>query len=170
MSIIFKIISTRHRVNGDSSPPSQIFHHLVHNFYSIHSPILHLILLFQDNPLKKKSELEKSIEVVQAMLEFQQKKLNSLIPQYFHDSYSISPIQTDQPALKTSMEWFRESELQSQNMLDSQFSQSSQSFQNQDSYIPFLEHPLEEISYLEKSIESCRSPHYNFKNIHSVYQ
>jgi len=35
-------------------------------------------------------------------------------------------------------------------MLDSH---SSQIFQNQDSYTPFLEHPLEEKSYTEKSIE-----------------
>ena len=48
-----------------------------------------------------------------------------------------------------SMERFRESELKSQNMLDSQ---SSLSFQNQDSYTPFLDHPLEEKSSLEKSI------------------
>ena len=39
---------------------------------------------------------------------------------------------------------------QSQNMLDSH---SSQIFQNQDSYTPFLEHPFEEKSHLEKSIE-----------------
>jgi len=32
-------------------------------------------------------------------------------------------------------------------------SQSSQSFQNQDSYTTCLKHPLEETSYLEKSIE-----------------
>jgi len=44
----------------------------------------------------------------------------------------------------------RESELQPQNMLDSQ---SSLSFQNQDSYTSFLEHSLEETSYVEKSIE-----------------
>jgi len=43
-----------------------------------------------------------------------------------------------------SMECLRESERQSQNILDS-FSQ-----QNQDSYTPFLEHPLEEKLYLEK--------------------
>ena len=48
------------------------------------------------------------------------------------------------------MECFRKSELQSQNMLDSQ---SSESFQNQDSYTPFLEQPFEEKSELEKSIE-----------------
>jgi len=85
------------------------------------------------------------------MLESQQKKLNSPVPQYFHDSFSVSPIQHDQPStLKTSMECFRESELQSQNMLDSQ---SSLYFKNQDSYTPFLDHPLEEKSHLEKSIE-----------------
>ena len=49
-----------------------------------------------------------------------------------------------------SMEFFRESELQSQNMLESH---SSQIFQNQDSYTLFLEQPLEEKSYLEKSIK-----------------
>ena len=48
------------------------------------------------------------------------------------------------------MECFHESELQSQNMLDSQ---SSLSFQNQDSYTPFLDHSLEEKLHLEKSIE-----------------
>ena len=48
------------------------------------------------------------------------------------------------------MECFRESELQSQNILDSQ---SSLSFQNQDSYTPFLDHSLEEKSSLEKSIK-----------------
>jgi len=84
------------------------------------------------------------------MLESQHKKLNSLILQYFHDSYSVSPFQNDQPStLKTSMECFRESELQSQNMLDSQ---SSLSFQNQDSYTLFLEQPFEEKSKVEKSI------------------
>ena len=49
-----------------------------------------------------------------------------------------------------SMECLRESERQSQNMLDSH---SSKIFQNQDSYITFLEQPLEEKSYLEKNIE-----------------
>ena len=45
------------------------------------------------------------------------------------------------------MECLRESERQSQNMLDSQI------FQNQDPYTPFLEHLLEETSHLEKSIK-----------------
>ena len=49
MTIIFKIIST-HRFNGDSTPPSPIFNHLVHNFYS---PILVHILLFLFHKLKK---------------------------------------------------------------------------------------------------------------------
>ena len=71
---------------------------------------------------EEKSKFEKNIEAMQAMLESQQKKLNSPIPQYFHDLYSVSPIQNDQPALKMSMECFRKSELQSQNMLDSQSS------------------------------------------------
>ena len=84
------------------------------------------------------------------MLESQQKKLNSPISQYFHNSSSVSPIQHDQSSnLKMSMECFRESELQSQNMLDSQ---SSLSFQNQDSYTLFLEQPFEEKSKVEKSI------------------
>ena len=47
-------------------------------------------------------------------------------------------------------ELLRESERQSQNLLDLQ---SSQFFQNQDSYTPFLEQPFEEKSELEKSIE-----------------
>jgi len=75
----------------------------------------------------------------------------SPISQYFQDPYLVSPIQNKQPsALKTSMECLRESDRQSQNMLDSH---CSQIFQNQDPYTPFLEHPLEETSYLEKSIE-----------------
>jgi len=44
----------------------------------------------------------------------------------------------------------RESERQSQNLLDSQ---SSQFFQNQDSYTPFLEQLFDEKSELEKSIK-----------------
>jgi len=64
--------------------------------------------------------------------------------------------------LKTSIECLRESERQSQNTLDSH---SSQFFQNQDSYTPFLEHALEEKSEIEKSIESCMKPHNNFKNL-----
>ena len=43
MTIISKIILTLQRVNGDSPPPSQIFHHLVHNFhnlYNLHFPTL----------------------------------------------------------------------------------------------------------------------------------
>ena len=50
MTIIFKIILTLHRVNGDSPPLSQIFNHLVHNF---HSPIWIHILLFLFHQPKK---------------------------------------------------------------------------------------------------------------------
>ena len=42
--------------------------------------------------------------------------------------------------------------------------QDSCCFGNQDSHTTFLEHPLEETLYLEKSIEILRRPHYNFKN------
>ena len=52
--------------------------------------------------------------------------------------------------MELTKELLRESEPQSPNMLDSH---SSQIFQNQDSYTLFLEYPLKEISYLEKSIE-----------------
>jgi len=77
--------------------------------------------------------------------------LASLISQYFQDSYSVSPIQNEQlSALKSSMERLRESEHQSQNILDSH---SSQNFQNQDPYTHFLKQPLEDTSYLENSIE-----------------
>ena len=38
-------------------------------------------------------------------------------------------------------------------------------FRNQDSYTTFLEHPLEETSHLEKSIEILQGPRYNFKNL-----
>jgi len=127
MTIILKIILTRYRVNGDSPSLSQIFHHIVrnfHNFHNFHSPILLPILLFLDLPLKKNLS-SKTIKAIQAMLESQQKKLNSPISQYFQDSYSFSPIQNDQPStLKMSMECFCESELQSQNILDSQSSLS----------------------------------------------
>jgi len=69
---------------------------------------------FLEPPIEEKSELEKSIEAVQAMIESQQKKLNSPILQYFQDSYSVPSIQNEQPsALETSMECLRESELQS---------------------------------------------------------
>ena len=51
--------------------------------------------------------------------------------------------------LELTEELLLESERQSQNLLDSQ---SSQFFQNQDSYTPFLEQPSEEKSELEKSI------------------
>ena len=57
--------------------------------------------------IEEKSKLEKSIKVVQAMLESQQKKLNSPISQYFHDSSSVSPIKNNQPStLKTSRSAF----------------------------------------------------------------
>jgi len=63
---------------------------------------------------------------MQAMLESQQKKLNSPILQYFQDSYSFSPIQNDQSSvLKMSMKCFSKSELPSQNMLNSQSSHLS---------------------------------------------
>ena len=76
--------------------------------------------------------------------------LASPIPQYFQESYSVSPPHTEQSsALETSKELFCESKPQSQNILDSH---SSQNFKNQDSYNPLLEHPLEKTS-LEKSIE-----------------
>jgi len=47
--------------------------------FLFHTPIL-------DQSIEEKSELEKSIEAVQAMLESQQKNLNSPIAQYFQDS------------------------------------------------------------------------------------
>ena len=53
-----------------------------------------------------------------------------------------------------------EFERQSQNLLDSQ---SSQFFQNQDSYTPFLEHLLEEKSHLEKSIEILQASALQFQ-------
>jgi len=64
-----------------------------------------------------------------------------------------------------SMECFRESELQSQNTLDSQ---SSLSFQNQDSYTPFLDHSLEEKSHLEKSIENLQESTLQFQKSFSL--
>jgi len=72
MIIISKIISTLHRVNGVSSPLSQIVNYIVHNFHNfhnIHSPISLPYTPFLEPPIEEKSELEKSIEVVQAMLE-----------------------------------------------------------------------------------------------------
>ena len=88
--------------------------------------------------------------------------LASPIPQYFQESYSVPPPHNEQTsALKMSKELLCESKPQSQNIFDSH---SSQNFQNQDSYTPILEHPHVEKSSLEKSIKSCRSPRYNFKN------
>ena len=104
MTIIFKIISTLHRVNGDSPLPSQIFNHLVRNFRNIHSPILLIILLFQNHPLKK-IRFEKEMEVI------------------------------------------LESQQQIQNLLN------SQSFSHQTPHTPFLEHPSEDESELEKRLE-----------------
>ena len=49
----FKIISTLHRVNGDSPPLSQIFNRLVHNFHKVHSLILVQVLLFLFHQPKK---------------------------------------------------------------------------------------------------------------------
>ena len=105
---------------------------------------------------------------MQAMLESQQKKLNSPISQYFQDSYSVSPIQNDQSSgLDMSIELLRESEPQSQNLLDSQ---SSQFFQNQDSYTPFLEQPFEEKTEVEKSIEILQESAQQFQKSSAVYR
>ena len=74
--------------------------------------------------------------------------LASPISQYFQESYLVPPLQNDQTSiLGLTEELLRESERPSQNLLDSQ---SLLSFQNQDSYTPFLEHPLEEKSSLER--------------------
>jgi len=68
----------------------------------------------------------------------------SPILQYFQESNSVPPPHNEQPSvLESSKELLRESEPQSQNMLDSH---SSQIFQNQDSCTPFLDHSLEEKS------------------------
>ena len=55
-----------------------------------------------------------------------------------------------------------ESQQQYQNMINSQSSQLSQ---NQASYTPFLEHPIEEKSESEKSIEALRESERQFQNI-----
>jgi len=60
----FKIISTLHRVHGDSTPPSLIFNHLLYNFHIIHSLVLLHILLFLFHQLRKKSNLERSMEAM----------------------------------------------------------------------------------------------------------
>ena len=74
----------------------------------------------------------------------------SRISQYFQESNPVPPLQNDQISLlELTEELLRESERQSQNLLDSQ---SSQIFQKQDSYTPFLEQPFKE-SEVEKSIE-----------------
>ena len=87
--------------------------------------------------------------------------LASQILQYFHESYSVPPPHTEQSStMETSKELLCESKPQSQNILDSH---SSQNFQNQDSYTPFLEHPLKEKSSLEKSIEVLQEPALQFQ-------
>jgi len=59
---------------------------------------------FRQQPIEEKSELEKSIEAMQeAEREFQE-MLASPISQYFHESYSLPPLQNDQSSvLDTSM-------------------------------------------------------------------
>ena len=87
--------------------------------------------------------------------------LASPISQYFQECYSVSPLQNDQTSvLELTEELLRESERQSQNILDSH---SSQIFQNQDSYAPFLEQPFEEKSELEKSIKILHETSQQFK-------
>ena len=97
MTNTFKIISTFHRVDGDSSPLSQIFNHLVHNFHNFHHfrnilPRLCSYTSFLEPSIEKKSELEKSIEAVQGMLEFQQNKFDSPCQPQLQDSYSSFPV------------------------------------------------------------------------------
>ena len=87
MTIIFKIIITLQRVNGDLPPPSQIFNHLIHNFHNIHSLILIHILFFVP-PTREKSDLEKSIETI---LESQQQIQNFLNSQSFPHQTSYTP-------------------------------------------------------------------------------
>ena len=70
--------------------------------------------------MEEKSELEKSIEVMQEAERQFQKILDSPISQYFHDSYSVPLLQNDQPSvLDMSIELLCMSEQQSQNILDS---------------------------------------------------
>ena len=62
--------------------------------------------------------------------------------------------------MDTTIELLRDSEQQSQNLLNSQ---SSQFFQNQDSYTPFLEQLIEEKSELEKNIETLHGTSQQFQ-------
>ena len=116
MTVISKIISTRHRVNGDSPPPSLIFNHLVHNFHNFHNfPNFASYTPFPGPPIEEKFELENSIEANLQEAERQLQKMTaSPIPQYFQESFSVPPPHNDQPsAVETSKELLRESTLQS---------------------------------------------------------
>ena len=104
MIIIFKIIFTLHRVNGDSTPSSQIFKHLVHNFHNIHPPVLLHILFFLESPIEEKFELEKSMKDVQTMLESQQNKLDSQYSQIFTYHASFIPFLQQSTEEKSELE------------------------------------------------------------------
>ena len=121
ITIISRIILTLYRVSGDSPPLSPIFNqlvlliHLVHNF-TIFIPRFCFYTSFLEQPIEEKFELEKSIEDMQ---EAERKFQASPISQYFQDSYSVLPIQNRKPSiLEMSM---RESEQQSQNLMDLRF-------------------------------------------------
>ena len=84
--------------------------------FTIFIPRFASYIPFLDQPIEEKSKREKSIE---AMQEAERKFQASPIPQYFHDSYSVPPVQNKKSSiLKMNM---RESEQQSQNLMDSRF-------------------------------------------------
>jgi len=127
-----------------SYPPSpQYPQHSFPDFAS-HTP-------FSEPPIEEKSELLRSLEANLQRADQKLQTLASPIPQYFQESYSVSPFHNEQPfALETSKELLCESKLQSPHICDSHYSQT---FQSQDSYTPILEQPSVEISRLEKSID-----------------
>ena len=80
---------------------------------------------------------------MEVFCERMQNMLDSSFQPNFQESYSsfpVSPIENEQPSiLDLSMEPLSESEQQSQNPMDSQFSHN---FQNQLPYSPFQEEPI----------------------------
>jgi len=67
--------------------------------------------LFPDQPIEDKSEIEKNIEAMKEAERKFQNMLASPYPQNFQDSYSVPPLQNEQPSvLKIRMKVLRESE------------------------------------------------------------
>jgi len=104
MTIIFEIISTLHRVNGDSTSPSQIFNHLVYNFHNIHS-LISLPILFSRTT--NWSELEKSIKV---NLQKVKRQFQKIMASQFHNIFkSLTQFHLFKMIIHLSWNWLQNS-------------------------------------------------------------